>query len=413
MRWYLGYPVLAAGLVFGAQTLFPRDIDELALPATTLGQNPGAERSAAVSTLERTSEEKATVPVSAMVVLASEARQAPPRSRLAAFSPGPRLLDAELPPPAPGMFDFIARSFAAVAPQPAVTLTASVEPVATGSWKSAVVQVKADTPVKTKPTGDAQKALLARDIQRELQRVGCYVGEIDGLWGPGSQRAVIAFMERVNAILPVDEPDVFMLSLLATETNAVCGATCPHGQVLSTGGRCLPTTLLAHDDSLEPRLARGPVLAARTRRDASEPATTMQDPGETAETTVAAATPPSRPPPLYGRMGIGGPRPGDEVLPAAHTQTATLPIGSNRLHRTASLEPSLAIDVVGDAPGEAIRPVTHVVPEPGMADPIVTPRRQARERAAERPRAVKSSRKNWRSNYRQVQRLFEHPLGRM
>ena len=417
MRWYLGYPVLAAGLVFGAQTLFPRDLDELALRPSSLAQthdqNPTAERSAAVTAIARNADAAAPAPAAAKVVSASDV-QPLPRSRLAAFSPGVRLLDAELPPPAPGMFAFIARSFGATAPRPAVSVTAPVEPAA-ASWKSAVVQVKADAGVKAKPADSAQKALLARDVQRELQRVGCYLGEIDGIWGPGSQRAVTAFMERVNAILPVDEPDVFMLSLLATESNAVCGTTCPHGQVFSAGGRCLPTTLLAHDDGLEPRLTRGPVLAERTHRNAVEPAA-MQEPETDAAweaTTVAVAAPPNRPPPLYGRMGIGGPMPRDEVLPATRPQTATLPISSNRLHRTASLEPSLAIDVVDDAQGAAILPVAHVVPEPRMAEPIVTPRRQARERAAERPRAVKSSRKNWRSNYRQVQRLFEHPLGRM
>ncbi|HRN89168.1 peptidoglycan-binding domain-containing protein [Hyphomicrobium sp.] len=411
MRWYFGYPVLAAGLVFGAQILFPRDLDELTLRPSALSQNPEEERSAVVSALARKHEVEARAPVSAKVVSASEVR-AQPRSRVAAFSPGPRLLDAELPPPAPGMFDFIARSFAAAAPQPAAALTASVAPVTAGSWKSAVVQVKADIPVKTKPAGEAQKALLARDIQRELQRVGCYVGEIDGIWGAGSQRAVIAFMERVNAILPVDEPDVFMLSLLATESNAVCGTTCPHGQVLSAGGRCLPTTLLAHDDGLEPRLTRGPALASRPHRGASEAAAAQETDGAW-ETVVADATPANRPQPLYGRMGIGGPPPSDEIPPAARTHAATLPIGSNRLHRTASLTPPLSINVVDDAHAEAIRPVSDIVPEQRMADPIVTPRRQARERAAERPRAVKSSRKNWRSNYRQVQRLFEHPLGRM
>lgn len=421
MRWYLGYPVLAAGLVFGAHTLFPRELDELTLRSGAVSPSLMDDRSVAVSALTR----DAVLPevplaaapetVPAEVVSASDL-QTQPRSRLAAFSPGPRLLAAELPPPAPGMFDFIARSFSAAASQPAVAVTAYVEPAATASWKSAVVEAKADARVAAKPADGAQKALLARDIQRELQRVGCYLGAIDGLWGPGSQRAVTAFMERVNAILPVDEPDVFMLSLLTAESNAVCGTTCPHGQVLSAGGRCLPTTLLAHDDSLEPRLTREPTLAARARRDALEPVS-AQDPDGTwdtvVETVVADATPPSRPPPLYGRMGIGGPRPETAGLQSGVTRTATLPIGSTRLQRTSSLEPSLPVAAVEDPYGDAIRPAADVVTERRVVEPATLPRRNARERTAERPRAVKSSRKNWRSNYRHVQRLFEHPLGRM
>ena len=412
MRWYLGYPVLAAGLVFGAQTLFPREHDAFTLRPASIDQNSALARVVTAKTDAETPHSH-----SAKVVAASDVRPAP-RSRLATFSPGARLLDATLPPPAPGMFDFIARSFGAAVPQPHVALTASVEPTAASSWKSAVVHVAADPRVKTKPAGVAQKALLARDIQRELQRVGCYLGEIDGIWGPGSQRAVMAFMERVNAVLPVDEPDVFMLSLLATENNAICGTTCPHGQILSAGGRCLPTTLLAHDDSLEPRLARGPTLASRTRRDALEPVTAQDPDGAWTAVVADAAEPVRRPPPLHGRMGIGGPRPDDAIQPSSRTSEAILPIASNRLHRTASLEPSslepwLSTEVVNEVREEVIRPVTAVVPERRMAAPTVTPRRQARERAAERPRAVKSSRKNWRSNYRQVQHLFEHPLGRM
>ena len=401
MRWYLGYPVLAAGLVFGAQTLFPRDHDVLTL-------RPGSVDQGSV-------EAEASEPprTSATVVSAAEVREAP-RSRLAAFSPGARLLDARMPPAAPGFFDFISRSFAATAPQPAVTLTASVEPAAASSWKSAVVTVAADARVKPTPAGAAQKALLARDIQRELQRVGCYAGEIDGIWGPGSQRAVTAFMERVNAVLPVDEPDVFMLSLLATQDNAICGTTCPHGQALSAGGRCLPTTLLAHDDRLAPRLSQGPTLASRTRRDTAEPIAAQDPDGAWTAVVADAAAPVSRPPPLHGRMGIGGPRPDDEAQFAERTPQASLPIASNRLHRTASLAPTLPTEIVDEVRGDAtIHPVAVIVPERPLAAPVVTPRRQARERAGERPRAVKSSRKTWRSNYRQVQRLFEHPLGRM
>ena len=399
MRWYFGYPVLAAGLFFGAHTLFPREIDDLMIRQADLPAEP--------------------VEAPRVVVAADVRREAETPTRLAAFSPGARLLEAELPPPRPGMFDYLAQRFAPGQPEPAVALAAAVEPVASASWKSAVVHVAAtDTGTKTARTNTAaQRALLASDVQRELQRVGCYLGEIDGIWGPGSQRAVMAFMERVNALLPVEEPDVFMLSLLKAESNSVCGTTCPQGQSLSAAGRCLPTTLLAHEDSSEPRLTRGPTLATRTQRDALEPAGVHAAESDWEATVIAEVPSPvgRRPPPLHGRMGIGGPKPDNALLPSSgRSHTAVMPIASRRLHRTASIEPSLPADIAEDLTGEAAHPIEAAVPQRRVAEPVAAPRRQPKARAAERPRPVKSSRpKAWRSNYRQVQHLFQHPLGRM
>src|SRR5262245_23482919 len=46
---------------------------------------------------------------------------------------------------------------------------------------------------------------LARELQKELRRVGCYEGEIHGAWTASTKRAMKAFTERVNASLPVEE----------------------------------------------------------------------------------------------------------------------------------------------------------------------------------------------------------------
>lgn len=379
MRWYFGYPVLAAGLMFGAQTLFPGERAE----QLTLRPAPPPAYAAPAMT-----------PTRSPTVLSSSELANTPRSRLAAFSPGQRLLKVEPPAPAPGMFEFLAQRFGSAPLQTSGAITA-VEPVAHSSWKSAVVHVAADAPVKTRPVDATQRVHLARDVQRELQRVGCYHGEIDGIWGPGSQRAVMAFMEHVNAVLPVEEPDVFMLSLLTSEKGDICGATCPHGQSLSAGGRCLPTTLLAHHENLEPR------RAIRGTPDAPD----MLE-SESWEAVVAEASAPIRRTTVFhGRMGVGGPKPGDDMLRDDHLRPATTTINSEQLHRTASIDTPLS------DPGEPSAAGLHS--QQDMAEPIVTtPRRQAKARTAERPRPAKASGKRWRSN-RQVQSLFQHPLGRM
>ena len=93
--------------------------------------------------------------------------------------------------------------------------------------------------------GDAQtRTVLTSDLQRELKRVGCYAGEINGAWTPSTQRAMSAFMERVNATLPTAEPDYILLTLVQGHTATACGAECPSGEVM-TAGRCVPQAVVA------------------------------------------------------------------------------------------------------------------------------------------------------------------------
>src|SRR5258705_8244984 len=63
--------------------------------------------------------------------------------------------------------------------------------------------------------GDAEaRYQLARTLQAELRRVGCYEGDVDGSWGLGSKRAMAAFAKEVNAGLPTEEPDYILLKLV-------------------------------------------------------------------------------------------------------------------------------------------------------------------------------------------------------
>jgi len=83
------------------------------------------------------------------------------------------------------------------------------------------------------PPGQQQKATatpgdrasLARELQRELKRVGCYSGEITGVWTTSSRMAMKSFTDNVNATLPIDNPDYILLSLVQGRQGAVCGTT--------------------------------------------------------------------------------------------------------------------------------------------------------------------------------------------
>lgn len=97
----------------------------------------------------------------------------------------------------------------------------------------------------SKPADSTTRAQLTRDLQAELKRVGCYGGEISGAWTNTTKRAMRAFMERVNATLPLEDPDYILLTLVQGHRRQACGAGCPSGQTVSESGRCLPKAVVA------------------------------------------------------------------------------------------------------------------------------------------------------------------------
>ncbi len=116
-----------------------------------------------------------------------------------------------------------------------------------GTWSTVVTAETANTPKlsSSKPADDETRAELTRDLQKELARVGCYGGEITGAWTPSTKRAMSAFMDRVNASLPVNEPDYILLTLVQGHAAAACGVDCPAGQALNGDGRCVPQAVIA------------------------------------------------------------------------------------------------------------------------------------------------------------------------
>jgi len=90
----------------------------------------------------------------------------------------------------------------------------------------------------------ADRAALARELQRELIRVGCYQGEISGVWTTSSRMAMRSFIDRVNAALPIDNPDEILLALVQGYRARACTLPCPSGQAQGDDGRCLVSTIV-------------------------------------------------------------------------------------------------------------------------------------------------------------------------
>jgi hypothetical protein len=85
---------------------------------------------------------------------------------------------------------------------------------------------------------------LAGQIQRELTRIGCYGGDINGIWTLSTRRAIEALIERVNARLPTAQPEPVHLALAQAQHARIC-EECPAGEENRSGGRCANRTAVA------------------------------------------------------------------------------------------------------------------------------------------------------------------------
>ena len=110
------------------------------------------------------------------------------------------------------------------------TRTEAIEAAARGAWRAirpapqaqpaplvvtvapaARVALPANRDTAPPPT---DRTVLIRDLQRELKRVGCYEGEVHGVWTRSTRDATERFTELANAKLPTYEPDIVLLSLV-------------------------------------------------------------------------------------------------------------------------------------------------------------------------------------------------------
>ena len=147
---------------------------------------------------------------------------------------------------------------------------------------------------------------IGRQLQKELKRVGCYEGELNGVWTRPTRQAMKSFIDRVNARLPTDEPDSILLALVQAYHDKACGGHCPAGQGLTDMGNCLPNALLARTSG-----AKSAPIAAIAPVGRPTPAIT----GWTTPAVVPTVNPPTEAAPTEDRMALAGP-----AAPAGATQ---------------------------------------------------------------------------------------------
>lgn len=129
-------------------------------------------------------------------------------------------------------------------------------------------------------------------LQRELARVGCYDGEINGAYTTATRQAMKAFMDRVNATLPINQPDHVLLALVRNHDGRVCGAPCPLGQEMASDERCMFPAV----------------------RSAGKPKHTNEQSSSNSGWTTVTTVAPSLPSSLSeGQMALAGPKPETDV----------------------------------------------------------------------------------------------------
>jgi hypothetical protein len=149
---------------------------------------------------------------------------------------------------------------------------------------------------------------LARELQRQLKRVGCYQGQITGVWTTVTRRSMRAFTDHVNALLPVDQPDYILLAMLHGYEGQACGGECPVGQGRAKNGRCLLGAVVAARSkrgAKDEMLVTGAVsIANQEHSNTSQPGTTAGIPLELLSQTagrMSLAGPPLDPPHASGK----------------------------------------------------------------------------------------------------------------
>jgi hypothetical protein len=161
-----------------------------------------------------------------------------------------------------------------------------------------------------KPTSlPGDQGSLAENLQRELARVGCYNGQINGVWTTSTRQAMTAFLERVNARLPMHQPDGVLLALVQGQRVEICGAPCPSSQTLAQDGRCIPTAILS--------------------RGAQKDRAILATSGWSTTVTVAPKLAPS---PIEGQMALAGPKAEIRTDPVKTDSAQLIPERLPRVH---------------------------------------------------------------------------------
>ena len=168
--------------------------------------------------------------------------------------------------------------------KPAVGSTSAQNPTAATSTEANSTPRLAALSAEPSPT-DIAKADIAKSVQGELSRVGCFTGAVDGQWTAASQRSLALFNRHAGTKFDAKLASLDALDAIKLKPARVCPLICDHGYK-ANGDQCVRITcaegsFLNDDNECEKRRGKKPVAkrntndgssrADRSARERSEP----------------------------------------------------------------------------------------------------------------------------------------------
>jgi hypothetical protein len=142
---------------------------------------------------------------------------------------------------------------------------------------------------------------LTRSLQLELQRVGCFKGNVNGQFDEDTKTAWHRFM-KLASITMSDDVSTGTIDAVRGITKRICPLDCPRGQHAEKE-TCVANAPPEHDAKPRRSAEAPPEHDAKPRRSAKAPSTNRT----AAPVARAAAPPPDRPlPSIPLSIGIGG-----------------------------------------------------------------------------------------------------------
>ncbi len=101
-------------------------------------------------------------------------------------------------------------------------------------------------PVKSPVTADSRPTAqdIARSLQAELRRVGCFTGNVDGQWTAAAQRSLGLFNKSARMKLDVKIASLDAIDAVKSKTGRICPLTCERG-FHAEGESCVKVTCKA------------------------------------------------------------------------------------------------------------------------------------------------------------------------
>ncbi|MCK1713513.1 MULTISPECIES: caspase family protein [unclassified Bradyrhizobium] len=115
---------------------------------------------------------------------------------------------------------------------------------------------------------DIAKADIAKSVQSELSRVGCFAGAADGQWNAASQRSLALFNRYTGTKFDAKLASLDALDAIKLKASRVCPLICDHGYK-ADGDQCSKITcaegsFLNDDNECEKRRGKKPVAKRNT-----------------------------------------------------------------------------------------------------------------------------------------------------